>query len=411
MNTRERFREVMNFNRQVSPPKWEFGYWGGTVNNWYQQGLPRHQYPVIPSEITTPTASLYTAAWTCQGGKVLPNGFPVMAGGLYYPTQGFALDHDVRRHFRMDRTQVMVDVNLLFEPMFEVKVLEEDDEFFTYLDIDGAKRTFLKHEATIPTTMDWPIKDRATWQTLKDERLNLKDISRRFPKNWDRLLREYRNRDYPLAIGGYPQGLFGTLAHLFGYERLFYAYHDDAKLVHDVLNTFTEIWLAVYGEVLNQVEVDHLHFWEDVSAGKGPMISLATVREFMLPYYRRIIDFVKARGVEIVLVDTDGKCDSLIPLFVSAGVTGMYPFEVHCGMDVVKVRREFPRLQMLGGIPKAEITQGPRRIDEILQPVEQVLQSGGYVPFGDHFIPPDVDFENFSYYRNKLNGLIDNCGG
>ena len=36
------------------------------------------------------------------------------------------------------------------------------------------------------------------------------------------LLKEYRNRDYPLAFGGYPQGFFGTLAHLIGYENLFH---------------------------------------------------------------------------------------------------------------------------------------------------------------------------------------------
>jgi len=42
--------------------------------------------------------------------------------------------------------------------------------------------------------------------------------------------------------------------------------------------------------------------------------------------------------------------------------------------------------------------------------VEQVLQSGGYVPFGDHLIPPDVDFAHFTYYRNKLNAMIDRYG-
>ncbi len=39
-------------------------------------------------------------------------------------------------------TQVTVDVNLLFEPMFEVKVHEETDERFVYTDIDGAIHTF-----------------------------------------------------------------------------------------------------------------------------------------------------------------------------------------------------------------------------------------------------------------------------
>jgi len=131
------------------------------------------------------------------------------------------------------------------------------------------------------------------------------------------------------------------------------------------------------------------------------------VREFMMPYYKRIIDFLKARGVKIILLDTDGDCNSLIPLYVEVGVTGMYTFEAHCGMDIVKVRREYPGLQIMGGIPKSEIAKGRDAIDAILKPVEQVLKTGGYVPFGDHFIPPDVSWEDFLYYRKRLNGLID----
>jgi hypothetical protein len=407
MNARERFLEIMSFNTRVPTLKWEFGYWGGTINNWYAQGLPRRQYPKIPNEITTPTSTLYTAAWTCQGTSVLPNGFPVMAGGLYWPTQGFALDHDVRAHFGMDYTQVMVDVNLLFDPMFDVKVLRETDERYVYVDLDGVERIFMKQEATIPTTVKGPIDGWDSWRKLKAERLNPKNITSRFPKNWPQLVKEYRNRDYPLAIGGYPHGYFGTLAHLLGYEQLFMWYYDEPELLHDMLDTFTDLWIAVYEQVLSEVDVDHIHFWEDISAGKGPMVSLDMVQTFMLPYYKRMIDFLKGRGMKIFFVDTDGDCNSLIPLFLSVGVTGMYPFETHCGMDIVKVRQQYPKLQILGGVPKSEIAKGRARIDEILKPAEAVLKTGGFVPFGDHFIPPEVPWEEFSYYRTKLNAMID----
>lgn len=43
-----------------------------------------------------------------------------MVGGLYWPTQAFPLDQDVRACFGMDTGQQDVDVNLLFEPAFEV---------------------------------------------------------------------------------------------------------------------------------------------------------------------------------------------------------------------------------------------------------------------------------------------------
>jgi uroporphyrinogen decarboxylase len=137
------------------------------------------------------------------------------------------------------------------------------------------------------------------------------------------------------------------------------------------------------------------------------MVSPQLIREFMLPYYKRFTGFLKARGVDIIFVDTDGDCMDLIPLFMEAGATGMYPMETNCGMDIVKVRREFPNLRLMGGIPKSEITKGRTRIDKILEPVGEVLKTGAYVPFGDHFIPPDVSWDNFAYYRTKLNHMID----
>jgi uroporphyrinogen-III decarboxylase len=195
-----------------------------------------------------------------------------------------------------------------------------------------------------------------------------------------------------------------------GYENLFFAYKDEPELIHDIQETFTQLWLAVYAEVLADVEIDALHVWEDISAGSGSMVAPGTMREFMVPYYQRLTSFVKDRGVDVVLVDTDGDCSGIIPVFVEGGVTGLYPFEVSCGIDIVEVRRNFPRLQMLGGVPKGELHRGKPAIDKLLEPVAEVLKTGGYVPFVDHLVPPDVDWENFQYYRTRLNQIIDGFG-
>ena len=80
MNLRQRFIEVMRFNRDVHTVKWEFGYWGETIKNWYESGLPQQNYPKLPTQVTTPTSSLYIPAWTCRSKTVLPNGIGVMAG-------------------------------------------------------------------------------------------------------------------------------------------------------------------------------------------------------------------------------------------------------------------------------------------------------------------------------------------
>ena len=173
MNTRERFLAVLDFNKDVHSLKWDFGIWGEAIDNWYAQGLPKKHYPVISKELTTPTASLYGPAWRSVGEGKLAKGLGVMVGGLYWPTQAFPLGIDVRDHFHMDQNQQLVDVNLLFAPMFDIQVLHEDDDCFDYIDVDGVERHFLKAEGTIPTSMKWPIRDKKGWEKLKDERLSL----------------------------------------------------------------------------------------------------------------------------------------------------------------------------------------------------------------------------------------------
>ena len=145
MNVRERFLEVIeNFNTSVDVPKWEFGYWGETIDNWYEQGLPKKDYPKIPKGNSSPSSSLYSPCWESIKTEKLPVGIGVLGGGLYCPTQCFPLDIDVRNALNMDKGQMLIDVNLLFHPMFETKVIEENDDSLIYIDIDGVKRIFSK---------------------------------------------------------------------------------------------------------------------------------------------------------------------------------------------------------------------------------------------------------------------------
>ena len=79
-------------------------------------------------------------------------------------------------------------------------------------------------------------------------------------------------------------------------------------------------------------------------------------------------------------------------------------------MDVVKLREHYPRFQMMGGVPKYDMAKGPDRTEEFLAPVAELLKLGGYVPHGDHCISPGVNWEQFKYYRNRLNEIIDESG-
>ena len=424
MNSREKFLETMNFNPKIGPNKWEFGYWGSTIERWYEEGLPKNNYPRVPVNIINSTTSLYTAAYINEWKKnrnlyektflepdkklKLPKGISVMAGGLSWPNHGSPLDSDVKDYFGLDTCMMRVSAEQLLYPHFEVKILNENERYLDYIDIDGGARRFSKIEQVIPNGIGWIIKGRDDWNEIKEQRMALDNIKDRLPDNWPELVVEYNNRDYPLCLGGYPVGLFGSLTHLIGYEKLFLFFYDEPDLLKDILERMTDVWIAVWEEITTDVEIDLANFWEDISFGKGSMISAQIFKEFLSPYYKKLVSFLKSKGIKIILADTDGDCNELIPLFIESGITGLYPMEVSSGMDVAAVRKKYPELQIMGGIPKSEIAFGKKRIDEFLEPVDWLFKKGGYIPFGDHFIPPEIPWKEFVYYREKLNSMINN---
>lgn len=111
-------------------------------------------------------------------------------------------------------------------------------------------------------------------------------------------------------------------------------------------------------------------------------------------------------GVRHFIVDTDGNFEVLIPLFIEGGVTGFYPFEVQAGMNIEKIRERFPNLVIMGGVDKKALSLGKEAIDGEIAKVERMMEKGGYLPYVDHMVPPDVSFENYCYYRQQLKGVL-----
>ena len=107
------------------------------------------------------------------------------------------------------------------------------------------------------------------------------------------------------------------------------------------------------------------------------------------------------------MVDSDGDVSELIPLWLEAGINGIYPMEVAAGNDLVELRREYGRdLLMTGGIDKRVLARDRRAIDDELAARIPLAEQGGYIPHIDHGIPHDVPYENFAYYWERKKELL-----
>ncbi|NWG14129.1 MAG: hypothetical protein HXY20_11405 [Acidobacteria bacterium] len=177
--------------------------------------------------------------------------------------------------------------------------------------------------------------------------------------------------------------------------------------MRDIMNDLADFWIELYGRVLDQVDVDLALLREDMAYKSGPLISPGLFTSFMLPAYRKITVFSRDCGIRLILVDSDGNIWRRVPLCIEGGVASVFPFQVMAGMNVVELCMAFAALKILGGLDKTALARGSGEIESALDGVTWMLGQRGYIRYADHFVPPDVPWQNSVYYRRRLNGLID----
>ena len=382
MTDKERFLAIMNFEKPDRMLAWEQGFWGGTIERWYREGLPENEgvtgNPAFGDTVRGPATPI------APGDKSCPDVYG--AAGL-------------------DKPSWKVPVHLYLYPGFEEKVLEEHEERSVVRDEYGVVKQIPNKKNSIPHFISWPVKTMEDFEALAAERLD-PNTPGRFPDNWEEQIDRLNRYDGVVAIGGYPCGFFGAPRYLMGEVALLIGFLDSPELVRRIIQHLADMWVTIYDRVLSRVKVDCVHVWEDMSFKNGPLISPELFQEFLVPAYRKITDVATSHGVKIVLVDTDGDCTKLIPGFLDGGVTGLYPFEVQAGMNVQAIRKAYPGLQILGGINKREIAAGQSRIEEELgKRIPGMVSKGGYIPMFDHQVPPDVSWKDYLFYRKRVGEL------
>ena len=390
MNSREKFLSVMRMEPGrhwpgVQVPKVEFGYWAGVLRRWFREGLEERE-PVPPD---------------------IPDGEAVMANrNVSASGMEKAGDLNVQPVFGLDQYLTKFPVD--YSPMFPKKVLERTPEHIVYLDSFGVTNKNDPGMRSLPLELDNPVKDRKSWEQYK-ERYAESTIPARLPRDWDAVAAALRRRDYPIRLGGTYGGFLGFPRQIMGLTRYLMTLYDDPGLVHDICSTFLRFLLAYYDRIIRDVQVDCILIWEDLAGKQGSLISPAHFREFLAPCYRALVGFAREQRVDVVLTDSDGCVGELIPLIVETGVTGMYPFERAAGNDLLAIRRSFPEFQILGGFDKRVLFEGSSKaaIDAELDLAQAMLRQGRFIPHVDHFVSQDCTWENFSYYRRRLNRIID----
>lgn len=358
MTTRERFRRVMHWEKPDRVPNCDFGYWDQAIERWHREGLPAH----------------INTHW------------------------------DLEAHLGLEGVEQwpFVPANTCLMPAFEHKVIEDKGDHLIIRDFENNLCEILKHGACIPKYLEHGLKTRQDWERYKNERLD--------PTREDRIgdiraaVDDAHSRGLPIRFNG--GSLYGWIRNWMGVEHFSIVQLEEPEWVEEMVDHLMALTLHVAEKTLPGVEVDVAWWWEDMCFNRGPLMAPRDFERILVPRYREITQHLRRLGVDLNVLDCDGRIYELVPGWLRGGITCMFPIEAAHTDPLVLRERHGDEVLLMGGVDKIALINGRDAIDRELERLHPLVQHGGYIPTVDHRVPPDVSYEDYLYYLEKKKEIL-----
>ena len=176
----------------------------------------------------------------------------------------------------------------------------------------------------------------------------------------------------------------------------------DPPLAKAIADKMADHLIAVGLQEIERWSLQETGMWicDDIAYNTGPMFSPASFEQIFLPAYRRMIRAYKQAGAQYVFFHSDGDIRLLLDMLIDAGIDGINPLEPRANMDVVELRKRYPRLILTGGMDNTgTLIHGPtEKIRAETRQIIDVARDGGVV-IGSGSIGPEISLENFAAYH------------
>ncbi|MEA3401351.1 MAG: uroporphyrinogen decarboxylase family protein [Armatimonadota bacterium] len=317
-------------------------------------------------------------------------------------------------------------------PLFEERLIREEGNLRTWADGWGATRQDAINQPTegfaTRRWLDFAVKTREDWERVK-QRLDPHSPERTRPlsadevpesmgpdgygrhpiggSHWRDNIERCKEADVPVRLS--IAGIYWGIRDYTGMEGLSVMFYDQPELVHDMFEHWAWMLMELLDEPLRHIKVDELVLNEDMAFKKQSMMSPPLMEQFLLPRYLRLYEFFKERGVEAVVMDSDGFNYQILDVLYPQALDGIQPVEIAAGNDPEEMLRRWPDIFIHGGVDKRELARGRQRLRaEVATRYASAWKHGGYIPHTDHGVPPDIPLRNFLYYVELARGF---CNG
>ncbi len=260
----------------------------------------------------------------------------------------------------------------------------------------------------IPKFKKWPNSE----NDLVDlqHRLNFNDPTR-LPANWQKTINKSKTRDHLLILRVH-RGFFLTMG-IYEAKRftdVLFMMMEKPHFVKQYMKIQGEFAALMAEKILREVKVDAVYFSEPIGSNEGSLISPQMYEEFVLESYKPLLNIIDKHEINTRIFLTYANAKVLIPCILKYGINCLWACEVDpTSMDYIKLRKEYGKeLRLIGGIDLDALKKDKKAIyKEIYDKVPALLEEGGYVPLADGRVRKEVPFENYIYYRELLDKVIN----
>jgi uroporphyrinogen decarboxylase len=323
---------------------------------------------------------------------------------------GITNNADAEIFLSLDRLERGIGGDAFMCPPFESKELEirdgkrliiNNEGVFAEVPLEGGGTAFphcIKSSITTPED----------WKKVKEEHFSLEHPGRIIDiESIKKRIGEEDARDFPLGV--HCRSMIGKIRDMLTFEGLAYACYDYPDMVEDMVETCCRHVESALDQLLPNFYFDFAAGWEDICFNHGPIVSLDFFKNVVVPRYKRINKKLKDYGIDIWYTDCDGDVRPLIPYFLESGINCLFPFEVNsCAHPGELLDQYSGELRIMGGVDKMRLAEGPEAIKKYLKSLEKYVARGGYIPFCDHRVPPNVKEADYLYYldlKEKMFGM------
>ncbi|MBT3344033.1 MAG: hypothetical protein HN712_27790 [Gemmatimonadetes bacterium] len=304
---------------------------------------------------------------------------------------------------------------------FEAGDIETHATHVVRRDAYGAIGRFQKGRSAPAEMLEYPVKTRADWDQLKDrlhwtpERFGLHGFYAFTPywrppeTDWQTKASAYAGlRDSQDYIALYVYDAFEATWRRMGHERALVALLEDPAWMREMFEAQIDLLIEGYQGMIDLgIVVDGFFMASDLALKTGPMFSPRLHCELCCPALSRLVRFLHANDVQIIF-HCDGDFRPLIGNLIEAGVDCIQPLEVHAGMDVRELKRDYgEHLAFMGNIGHDEMLLPDAEMQALItDKVTSAARGGGYLYHSDHSVAPDIPFAQYVKVLDMVRSVV-----